>query len=462
MIQRNMMVGWILLAVLAFLSVVGLMALLPYLAKRSVDKNLQSIGFQGLVLPTPQTNFSSLRYGQISLDPQGFSSIQSLDVRYNWISMLLFGQIERVKVSGLRLTGELDGQGHISIAGWSRADARVNPSFLSLGAIDFSDAQLSLLSSHYGGISVVFSGGTQKETASSAAFQFDVKYTQKNLRFESVFRGQINGAERWNADMEIGSARIDYPDLKATRASGQVAFLWEKNAPVKIDGEIRTGLLNVLGTPWQDAAITLQGNFEKPQAIVAAKAQGDDRLELGLALPDILDENLARLSGHFYVGSSSAFWTYLQTHGFLTKSEKNDLGDAGLLDGGNISFDRDRTLWDVRFENASGANKFHGLLKQKDGEAGQSVVEVFIRSDGSGHLAVNDPAFFEMIEGGSALRQTLRKRLADIAYTKLVVRSNVNPADISNARFIVELEHQGGAEKFTLSGDMAEIVRFLF
>lgn len=92
---------------------------IPQHLETRLRQTMNEAGFENYTLPPAEKKLGQTVYQNIALDPDGFSTLENLTITYNPLKLALLGKINSLRLSGLDLTGELDPQGKITIAGWN-------------------------------------------------------------------------------------------------------------------------------------------------------------------------------------------------------------------------------------------------------------------------------------------------------------------------------------------------------
>lgn len=307
----------------------------------ALGRILSAAGFGQAVLPEPEKKRGVLIYSDISLDPDGFSSIRRLEIEGG-----RNGKIKALRIEGLTLTGELGKGLEIAMAGWSRpspADLRRLP-ILPDAPVVFEDVQVELLSESVGGIELRFDLEI-RPGAEGREILARLKGAQQQLSYDAGLTGLVTPEGIWQINAEVEQAKFDLGPLKSTRISGQIGVTGEKFRSPEIVGSFQAGGLTLLGLPWQNVAITLEGDLENTRMIVGAKSAGIEGVELGLTLGNV--QNPGVYAGSLHSESIGDLLEYLQGNGALPfpglpsgePAEAQSLETEFRGNGGAIVFD---------------------------------------------------------------------------------------------------------------------------
>ena len=415
--------AFILLALTAITCTWLISSHLPNKAKRLLVQTLYNAGFQDIKIGSQEHNFKKLVFKNIELDPHRLSTVDKLVISYSWPQLILFNKSESLEISGLKLTGDIDKNGYLSIAGNSNSAAFLNlrNQIHSYRNIKISNSSASILSSNYGGISISLELQAH-QNKDSTHFQGALTNTQKQMRYESSFNGQINPEGTYNIGLTLNDINLNTKHLKAARANGETKIIKSANQPPKISGEIRAGNITILGMPWTNAAITLQGNPLKPNAIIGAKATGSENLELGLSFENIYETSI--LSGYIYTQSISDFLDYLHNNEIILLDYDNDLN----LSNGTpleISFEKNSNIWkaDILENNLTQPLTIY-LTSKTDDKNTHKISRIHIKNTRPGILKITDDKFLKSIKTDDNSKSQIVLALKNLNYTELSIEKN--------------------------------------
>lgn len=281
MMQRK---GLVLLGISIFLVVAGvwygLDKALPSSIHRSALYAIQSAGFTEASLPSPKVGFGRIQYKDIKLDAEAFSTIGTLDIRYNPIAVLFMRKVSSVDIDSLSLTGEMKDDNTLSIAGW--VSPTVWPSFLwSIGKIHIQKSHISLLTDVFGGLTFDWEGQARQD-GTHTEFQGNIESRQKSFAVLATVTGILSHAGLWEADLNIEHGRIERPAVKLTRLSGGINVSGDEGQKAKVFSEFRAGGATLYNTPWNNLSGTLEGNAKGVRILANAKSTGITGVELDL------------------------------------------------------------------------------------------------------------------------------------------------------------------------------------
>lgn len=288
---------------------------IPKTIEANIHKAFAHAGFENITLPEPEKRFGQMRYSNIQLDEDSFSTIKTLTLSYSVLSAIFGSALDTLSVSGMDLTGELDSNNEISIAGWNGQNKEITQDWpMTARVVQFEDSRLSLLSETWGGISL--SGDAQlRPSRKNIGFEARIEGVQKQLSAQTQIEGQITPEGFWQGRIELEQGKLELDQIRATRLAGVINVSGQGKHTSQVLGELQAGGLNILGLPWQNAAITIDGEPAAPRAIIAAKSAGFDGLELGITVPDINAPTM--LNGQIHIDTLGTAFDYLQSQNQL-------------------------------------------------------------------------------------------------------------------------------------------------
>jgi hypothetical protein len=394
---------------------------IPIIAQNRIEGALSAAGFNAASLPLAKSGISTIVYENIELDAEGFSTLKSLTVEYNPLSIFIQNQIKALKIEGLRLTGEISNNRQLTLAGWQPDTGQKNSSLIShlfnVENTTLSDIQISILSANHGGISIQLEGEGVKGD-DGIYFNGKLKNTQKEMRYSANINGKISNAQSWQSQIEIENIRLNTPDIKATRASGTVMVQKDVTTPATISGEIRAGNMTLANFPWTSSAITLTGNPTRPGVIIAAKAAGHEDVEVGLSLSDMRNTN--ELSGYIYSTTLGQLLSYLAAHEALPF----DIGvfrDVTDIQDIEIAFEKNNDLIEITSAKTATNETFSGLLQFKNIDGAQKLLNAAIESTNTGKLRITNPDFFKLLKMPQTEKNNIRKALSNLLYDQILI-----------------------------------------
>lgn len=303
----------------------------PRIDNEKITLALQSAGFEVSNLPKPQQEGPAIIYKNIDLDKDGFSTISTLKLYHGFL-----GGLKAIEIEGLSLTGELNPNFEISLAGWDFKNIKPK-NYLNLDhppLLYFKDARIALLNEFIGGVNLNFDLQMRPQKQ-SYEIQAKLHGEQVPLSYTATLQGQIDKTGKWTAEAEVSQAKFSLWPIKATRISGNIKGQGQNFEQSKITGELQAGGLNINGLPWRNAALTLDGTLDAISMTIGAQSAGIDGLALSLNIEEI--QNPKIYSGTLFADSMGNLFDYLEARSMLLLDRKS-LTSLDTIKSVNFSF----------------------------------------------------------------------------------------------------------------------------
>ncbi|MCE7885964.1 MAG: hypothetical protein DYH13_00450 [Alphaproteobacteria bacterium PRO2] len=278
---------------LAFILLITLLAALycgiaaiqaPNVAAQKARLSLRILGLNAAFLPEPRSKWGHVIYNDIKLDEDEISTIETIDISYNPLSILLTGRLNTLTFKNLNLIGEWDPGASLpaTFSGWKIPNDFQHIAVIPAQNIRMEKSKISVLTVGFGGLSLDFDfNGAFNDK--KLEFQSHLKSAQKYMSFTASASG-ILAHDFSNIDVEIDEGKFEMPEahIRASRGHGWFNYTRDKSGSSKIMAELRAGGLTVLEMPWQNASATLEIKDGSIKAFSDAKSIGVDGIELGL------------------------------------------------------------------------------------------------------------------------------------------------------------------------------------
>ena len=298
------------LALLIILLGSGFYYFLTIALPTQIDARFTSIfknaGFEDVRYDSADIRFKAARFTGITLDKEGLSTIETLDISYTPI----LHDIQNIKIYKLNLIGDFYDE-IIKIAGWKNSNFLHAALPHNFNSILFQDSRIAVLTEKYGGVNFDFDIQA-RENQGQIIFDGRAETRQKNLSLTSNVTGLINPDTSWQARFEIERGKFNMGTLKAMRLSGKSTASGTAEQPPKIEAQFQAGGFNFDGTPWQNASGRFNGNFDTFSIFLDMKSLGaKDLLELGLHIKKYPHPEV---SGLLHAGNITAIQDFAATH----------------------------------------------------------------------------------------------------------------------------------------------------
>lgn len=239
-----------------------------------VSKTLSAAGFTLSKTEDRHVRPGRLTLNGISLDSDGFSMIGTLTASGGPLFPLI-GKPRRLEIDNLQLTGEWNEELGLSFAGWSLPPAtgtlgpRVDRFILGNSIIDMDTPA--------GAIRLALQGETARhpDHPDQQLFSARLSGTQHQLVLDAKIKGSWSAAYGLMLESDISEGRINLDHLNASRLSGWLTLEAGPHSPVpELSGQFQIGQLGRDGFSLHNVALTIDGSFTKPHALLNAELGG--------------------------------------------------------------------------------------------------------------------------------------------------------------------------------------------
>lgn len=250
---------------------------LPQQAQKNIIAQLENFGFEKLSIGTIETKNGKIIISDLSLDPDHFSSIEMLSVKYS-LFPFIFGKktAHEILVSGLNMTGNLSEDHHIRLSGWDK-NANIIQSLLKLStkSLIIENSKINLLTPDFGGAQLNIDGYLTKDN-DGVNIKGHVTSEQRNIAFQAKVNGALNFDGQMATEIEFSNASIEKDDLNIKRGTSNLRVhynLKDNKTLMKFEGQIpsmRWGKLplkdvHITQEEGQNNTILMEGKFFGPE-----------------------------------------------------------------------------------------------------------------------------------------------------------------------------------------------------
>ncbi len=235
------------------------------LVKPYLEYKIRGSGFPKANIETVRVIPFGLLLENVSLDPDGFSTIEAVQVKGSWFDILARQTVDNITVKNVEISGELDDQGHLIIAGWDASPLTGG----SGGGLTISNLNVEGLTLDFetpeGAIRTEGKVSLQQKPTGERHFQASLWGKQKQMSLTVTATGVIQTSGAWNSEIEINDGRVDISAFKASRASGKFTVSGGGESPLTYQGKVLAGGLRLQDIPFQDTTITVDS--AKPELL---------------------------------------------------------------------------------------------------------------------------------------------------------------------------------------------------
>jgi hypothetical protein len=252
--------------------------------KLLLTEQIKNNGFPNSYIGNVQLLPHGLIIDSVTLDGEGFSTLQGVTIGFDWVSLLQTRSVKTVNVKSVEIMGELDNSGQIKIAGWDATLPSTNPqqSLLPISEILIQGATFDVETS-YGNIRLEGKFSLNTPNTDKQVIQFAIWGQQHQLSFDAKGSGEINSNGDYNINTEIQDGRIKLPFIDTSRASGilSISKKADETSPI-YSGKILAGKANIGDKLFQNLQVNLDTKNSTPLSITVSPAGYSDVVVSGM------------------------------------------------------------------------------------------------------------------------------------------------------------------------------------
>ncbi len=308
---------------------------IPDKIEQRIMAALNQSGFTDATFSRKQAYWNRVMFMNVKLDEDEFSTIKSIAVEYSTLSLMLGGTSRTITIKGLELTGELDTNNNITIAGWKKQNANIPKTLIkNTKTIILEKARINLLSEALGGISL--SGDLQaRPDKSGLSIQAILQGVQKQLSAQAKIEAIFENDGTWNIRSELEKGKLNLNHIRTSRLAGLLLANGTTQEDIRIIGELQAGGLNIAGLPWKNGSATIESDGANISMTLAAKSAGIEGIELALKMDDAFNTNA--FEGNIYIDRIGSAFDYLNSQNALHMN-RDDLKSLDPLTNVEIIF----------------------------------------------------------------------------------------------------------------------------
>lgn len=244
----------------------------------------------------------------ISLDADDFNSIASIQARYRFFSLMIFGQIEKIILKSPSLTYSMNSDNLLQPPKdlLSRFNISSAPLFKA-NLIEISDGSLDVLTTDWGGFHFDFDAQIRALDHKTRALTANLNSNQKKFSTQIQIDGEINKETGWSIESSIERSRLELEDIQISRAAGRMGFSGSDSG-FFANGEFNIGGFKIGEFAWSDIAATFEQSENNFQWVIAGNALGNKDIEFGL---NYNQKDPLNIYGTLYTKKLSDFLLYL-------------------------------------------------------------------------------------------------------------------------------------------------------
>ncbi|MGH1375945.1 MAG: intermembrane phospholipid transport protein YdbH family protein [Alphaproteobacteria bacterium] len=229
--MRKYTVFIVVVALLVFTGTIlyGYFKYIPERIEHTVLTSIRSIGFQNLQVGKIEKHRGVVRFLDISLDKESFSTVKEVRVSFSPLNILFNpDRASKIHIKGITLTGDF--ADHLSIAGWN-VDASHN--FLKqplhsfpAKTITIEDSRLDLLTDAVGGLGIYYNAQLRLNN-DHISIRGEAKSKQKRVSYQSKIDGVIQQDGTININAEAEQLSFKYKDIHIRRGASKVQATYD-------------------------------------------------------------------------------------------------------------------------------------------------------------------------------------------------------------------------------------------
>lgn len=286
----------------AFLScaLIAIFISLPFAVRPGIEVALQSSGF-------PDARVGKMRFlpggifiEEISLDANRFSTIEDIQVLGRWPDLILKRRAEKVSVKSVTVSGEIDRNNRLVIAGWN---GKLNSNDNAQGQIllpfksFYLDGLTLDLDTPAGAIRTQAKANIEVNSQGEQILNASVWAGQKQFTTSVELHGTLDAENVFAGKAEISDTSIDVSPLLISRLSGWVEF--RSGKPFTLLGQAMAGGMKYNEIPFEDVNLTFD-NSQDSIAVFKTKITGqpvtiegewiskpESKLKAGISAPSL-------------------------------------------------------------------------------------------------------------------------------------------------------------------------------
>ncbi len=249
-------------AALILVLVVTLVMASGSLVKPLLELALRQNGFPNAHIESVTVIPSGLVLEDIALDGEGFSTIKAVQVTGSWPDLILNKKIVALNIKGAEVTGELDEDGQVVIAGWnaSFSDSPASDKPLVIEAVSLEGMTLDF-ETPQGAIRIEGKLSLQSKADKTRDFQANIWAKQKQLSLSALITGTFQPDGSWKSEIELQEGRLDLGKVKASRSSGTISLAQSAGQKLSYKGKILAGGLKIDELPFQDFILAFDSSL---------------------------------------------------------------------------------------------------------------------------------------------------------------------------------------------------------
>ncbi len=266
--KKKIIAGSVAVAIAAFFM------MLPLMARPAMELAIQTNGFPEAHIGKISFLPRGLLIENISLDKNGFSAIDTVQITGEWRELLLKRQAQDVSIKNIELSGEIDNANRVTIAGWNGkfgtgdASGTLNLPFQNFRVDGITlDLGTSAGAIRTQGKAILTTANTGERIVTASLIAGQKQFSASiNLNGKLLPDGTIEGKT------DIEDMSIDVAPVTVSRMSGWVEF--KSGAAGSYAGQVVAGGAKYGDTPFEDINLTFDSKADS-LAVLKTKITGE-------------------------------------------------------------------------------------------------------------------------------------------------------------------------------------------
>ncbi len=260
---------------------------LPLALKPMVEVIIRQSGFPKAHVENVRLLSNGIYIDKILLDANGFTEIDDLEIRGSWTN-LSAGNADKVSIKSIIVSGEIDKNNRITIAGWdgTRGATSGNPEPLPFQSF-YLENMTADFDTPIGAIRVQGKANIDADNAGGHIITSSIFSSQQQLTTSINFKGLLDAQRKLSGKADIEDTSINVDPLSINRLSGWIEF---KSSPLIVAGQIMAGGMKYQDYPFEDGNLTFDTS-QDTAGIFKTKVTGQNIL-LNAELKTKPDKNI--------------------------------------------------------------------------------------------------------------------------------------------------------------------------
>ncbi len=277
-------IGFVAILFLALFAVLSYASFfyVPQKVEDDIIRHFSGFGFDTFSYKNITRESGKLVFSDITLDEDGFNTIDSLEIKFSPLNFLFFSTYAKnITVRGLSLTTELSDGLDFTFSGW-KEDALFIQNFRKLPArvVTLEKGVLDILSNELGGLRVSYEGQLHPGKTDGASIKVRFKSSQKKLSINAKLDAAISDDGKIEITSEADEFSLLYKNIDIKRATANLKFLYDETDKLfSLVAAISTGSLKWGNTPLRDTTITIEKTNEEKTISAIGKTFGEENID---------------------------------------------------------------------------------------------------------------------------------------------------------------------------------------